>query len=145
MSHFVKASEGISAESYKHTDTFAKYGEGKGKASSPANWLFQSSTILSALHVLVSSIFLVSVCKRFISNRAAEAYVDNANCTYINQAKQHEPPSQIQNKIQKIAQTWETLLYETEGDLSLSKTYWWLLNWVWEGGKTRLATMQERP
>eukprot|EP00957_Ditylum_brightwellii_P114553 8734661-Ditylum_brightwellii.AAC.1 len=37
MSHFVKTSEGILAESYKHTDTFAKCGEGKGKASSPSN------------------------------------------------------------------------------------------------------------
>eukprot|EP00957_Ditylum_brightwellii_P138764 10577742-Ditylum_brightwellii.AAC.1 len=37
MSHFLKMSEGISAESYKHTDIFAKYGEGQGKASSPSN------------------------------------------------------------------------------------------------------------
>eukprot|EP00957_Ditylum_brightwellii_P026314 1990300-Ditylum_brightwellii.AAC.1 len=52
MSHFVITSEGILAESYKHTDVFAKYREGQGKASSPSNWLFQSSTILNALHVL---------------------------------------------------------------------------------------------
>eukprot|EP00957_Ditylum_brightwellii_P068955 5233722-Ditylum_brightwellii.AAC.1 len=37
ISHFVKTSEGILAESYKRTDTFAKYEEGQGKASSPSN------------------------------------------------------------------------------------------------------------
>eukprot|EP00957_Ditylum_brightwellii_P035127 2663743-Ditylum_brightwellii.AAC.1 len=58
MSHFVKTSESISAESYKHTDAFARYGEGQDKASSPSNWLFQSSTILNILHALVSGIFL---------------------------------------------------------------------------------------
>eukprot|EP00957_Ditylum_brightwellii_P195232 14873803-Ditylum_brightwellii.AAC.1 len=52
MSHFVKTSEGISAESYKHTDNFAKYGEGQGKALSPSKWLFHSSTFLDALHAL---------------------------------------------------------------------------------------------
>eukprot|EP00957_Ditylum_brightwellii_P140170 10680860-Ditylum_brightwellii.AAC.1 len=31
------------------------------------------------------------------------------------------------------------------GKLSLSKTYWWLLYWVWDRGKVRLATTQERP
>eukprot|EP00957_Ditylum_brightwellii_P170662 12990724-Ditylum_brightwellii.AAC.1 len=52
MSHFVKTSEGASAESYKHTDTFANYGKEQGKASSPSIWLFQSLTILNALHAL---------------------------------------------------------------------------------------------
>eukprot|EP00957_Ditylum_brightwellii_P104634 7973176-Ditylum_brightwellii.AAC.1 len=37
MPHFVKTSEGILAENYKHTDAFAKYGKGQGKASSPSN------------------------------------------------------------------------------------------------------------
>eukprot|EP00957_Ditylum_brightwellii_P090427 6886363-Ditylum_brightwellii.AAC.2 len=60
MSHHVKMPEGILAESYKHTDTFTKYGERQGKASSLSNWLFQSLTILNALHALASSIFLVS-------------------------------------------------------------------------------------
>eukprot|EP00957_Ditylum_brightwellii_P151122 11507064-Ditylum_brightwellii.AAC.1 len=54
MEYYVKTSEGILAECYKHSETFAKYGEGQGKASSPSNWLFQSSTILNALHALVS-------------------------------------------------------------------------------------------
>eukprot|EP00957_Ditylum_brightwellii_P020569 1550553-Ditylum_brightwellii.AAC.1 len=58
MLHFVKTSEGISAESYKHTGAFAKYGEGQGKASSPSNWLFQFLTIMNALHALVGGILL---------------------------------------------------------------------------------------
>eukprot|EP00957_Ditylum_brightwellii_P035046 2657035-Ditylum_brightwellii.AAC.1 len=37
MSHFVETPEGILDKSYKHTDAFAKYGEGQGKALSPSN------------------------------------------------------------------------------------------------------------
>eukprot|EP00957_Ditylum_brightwellii_P197865 15073317-Ditylum_brightwellii.AAC.1 len=40
---------------------------------------------------------------------------------------------------------WETLLYSTGGELSLNNKYWWLLYWIWEGGKARLATKQECP
>eukprot|EP00957_Ditylum_brightwellii_P140870 10730896-Ditylum_brightwellii.AAC.1 len=54
MEHYVKTSEGILVGCYKHSETFAKYGEDQGKASSPSNWLFQSSTIPNAPHALVS-------------------------------------------------------------------------------------------
>eukprot|EP00957_Ditylum_brightwellii_P039967 3025719-Ditylum_brightwellii.AAC.1 len=53
-------SEGVSNNHYKHTSEYGKFGEGQGKASSPSNWLFQSSTILNALHDPVSSIFLLA-------------------------------------------------------------------------------------
>eukprot|EP00957_Ditylum_brightwellii_P160912 12250978-Ditylum_brightwellii.AAC.1 len=54
MTHYVKTSEGVSNNHYKHTLEYGKFGEGQGKASSPSNWLFQSSTILNALHALIS-------------------------------------------------------------------------------------------
>eukprot|EP00957_Ditylum_brightwellii_P062119 4714436-Ditylum_brightwellii.AAC.1 len=60
MQHYVKTSEGVSVECYKHSENFAKYGEDQGKASSPSNWLLQLSTILNALHALVHSIFLIT-------------------------------------------------------------------------------------
>eukprot|EP00957_Ditylum_brightwellii_P119161 9089580-Ditylum_brightwellii.AAC.1 len=37
MEHYVKTSEGFSAECYKHSETFAKYGEGQSKASSSSH------------------------------------------------------------------------------------------------------------
>eukprot|EP00957_Ditylum_brightwellii_P011231 850026-Ditylum_brightwellii.AAC.1 len=79
MTHYVKTSKGISNNHYNHTLEYGKFGEGQGKASSLSNWLFQSSTILNALHALVSSIFLISICQKFIAKRTAEAYVDDAD------------------------------------------------------------------
>eukprot|EP00957_Ditylum_brightwellii_P095744 7294888-Ditylum_brightwellii.AAC.2 len=107
---------------------FAKYSRGQRKSLSPSNWLFQLSTILNVLHALVNGIFLVSICKKFISRRAAEAYVNNTDCTHLDQSKH---------------QMWETLLYSTGSELSLNKTYWWLLYWLWEGGKAHLTTKHD--
>eukprot|EP00957_Ditylum_brightwellii_P180036 13714826-Ditylum_brightwellii.AAC.1 len=52
ITHYVKTSEGVSNDNYKHTLEYRKFGEGQGKASSPSNLLFQSSMILNALHAL---------------------------------------------------------------------------------------------
>eukprot|EP00957_Ditylum_brightwellii_P003214 244903-Ditylum_brightwellii.AAC.1 len=61
MTHCIKTSKGVSNDHYKHTSEYRKFGEGQGKASSLSNWMFQSSTILNALHALVSGIFLISI------------------------------------------------------------------------------------
>eukprot|EP00957_Ditylum_brightwellii_P040237 3044608-Ditylum_brightwellii.AAC.1 len=143
--HYIKTSNGILNDHYKHTSEYGKVGEGQGKASSPSNWLFQLSTILNTLHALVSGIFLISICQKFTVKCTAEAYVDDTDCTYIDQTNQNEPPAQIRQKIQHIAQTWENLLYSTGGELSLKKTHWWLRTWIWEGGKAHLATREECP
>eukprot|EP00957_Ditylum_brightwellii_P048799 3702341-Ditylum_brightwellii.AAC.1 len=52
MTHYVKTSEGVSNDHYKHTPEYGKFGEGQGKASSLSNWLFQLPMILNALHAL---------------------------------------------------------------------------------------------
>eukprot|EP00957_Ditylum_brightwellii_P067317 5108814-Ditylum_brightwellii.AAC.1 len=46
----------------------------------------------------------------------------------------------IQNNIENIAQTWENLIFGPGYKLSLKKTYWWMIWWVWNGGKATMAT-----
>eukprot|EP00957_Ditylum_brightwellii_P052074 3949801-Ditylum_brightwellii.AAC.1 len=115
-------SNGVSNDHYKHTLEYGKFGEGQGKASSPSNWLFQLSTILNALHALISGIFLFSICQNFTTKRTAEAYMDDADCAYIDQTKQNKTPAQIRQKIQQLAQTWENLLYGTGTFSEMPKT-----------------------
>eukprot|EP00957_Ditylum_brightwellii_P005717 436232-Ditylum_brightwellii.AAC.1 len=54
-------------------------------------------------------------------------------------------PQELRDRINKIGQTWEQLLYGSGGLLSALKTYWYLLFWVWENGKAQLATASELP
>eukprot|EP00957_Ditylum_brightwellii_P057630 4370219-Ditylum_brightwellii.AAC.1 len=63
MCHPVKTATGVSSKHYMHKPGNKKDSEGQGKTSSPSNWPFQISTMLSALHRLVLSINMVSVCK----------------------------------------------------------------------------------
>eukprot|EP00957_Ditylum_brightwellii_P025334 1916634-Ditylum_brightwellii.AAC.1 len=69
MKHYIKTAEGVSQEHYQHTDSYAKFGERQGKSSSPSNWLFQSSTILNALHSLVGGIFSTASAKKLYPSK----------------------------------------------------------------------------
>eukprot|EP00957_Ditylum_brightwellii_P130682 9969540-Ditylum_brightwellii.AAC.1 len=105
MKHYVKTKAGITRKFYKHEPNYEKFGEGQGKTSSPSNWLFQSSTLLKALHYLCVGIHLFSVCRKFVEKHIAEAYVDDADCTYVDQSDQeNETPTRIRNRLKKIAQ-----------------------------------------
>eukprot|EP00957_Ditylum_brightwellii_P068446 5196543-Ditylum_brightwellii.AAC.1 len=72
MKHFVKTNAGITKDFYKHKPSDEKFGEGQGKTSSLSNWLFQSSTLLNALHYLCTGICLFSVCQKYVEKRVAE-------------------------------------------------------------------------
>eukprot|EP00957_Ditylum_brightwellii_P022391 1689424-Ditylum_brightwellii.AAC.1 len=54
-------------------------------------------------------------------------------------------PVTIWESIGKIAQTWEQLLFGLGGKLSPKKTHWWLIWWIWEGSKAKIATKEEMP
>eukprot|EP00957_Ditylum_brightwellii_P103510 7886698-Ditylum_brightwellii.AAC.2 len=83
MKHHAKTKAGVTKEFYKHEDHHEKFGKGQGKTSSPANWLFQSSMLLSALHHLCIGIHLFSVCHKCVAKQVAEAYVDDMGCAYV--------------------------------------------------------------
>eukprot|EP00957_Ditylum_brightwellii_P042872 3245283-Ditylum_brightwellii.AAC.1 len=72
MKHHVKTKAGVTMEYYTHKANNKKFGEGQGKTSPPSNWLFQSLTLLNALHLLCKGIFLFSVCKKFVERRVDE-------------------------------------------------------------------------
>ena len=145
MQHHVKTAHGISKTLYRHIRRYRKFSEGQGKTSSPSNWLFTSSTLLNALHSLCTGLFITSICKKIVSKRVAEAYVDDSDCTLADQRTQDDSPTQICNKFENIAQTWEQLLFSSGGLLSLDKTFWWLIWWDWTNGEPELANKNKLP
>eukprot|EP00957_Ditylum_brightwellii_P007205 547179-Ditylum_brightwellii.AAC.2 len=112
MRHHIKTKAGITKDHYKHELGSKIYSEGQGKASSPSNWLFQISTLLGAFHKMVLGIQMFSVCKRYIEKRVAEAFVDDTDCTYVDQDDQvNITPTCIQDRLKSVAQTWENLIF----------------------------------
>ncbi len=62
---------------------------------------------LSALHSMVSGLFLTSICHKSTSEKVVESYMEDTDCMYCNQTKLNETvPTTTTNKVQNIAQTW---------------------------------------
>eukprot|EP00957_Ditylum_brightwellii_P097145 7398290-Ditylum_brightwellii.AAC.1 len=137
---------GVSREHYRHEPGNKKYGEGQGKTSSPSNWLFQTSTMLGTLNWLVLGINMFNVCKQYVENCVAESFVDDTDCTYLDQQdQQNETPTRIRDRLQSIAQTWENFIFGLGGCLSHYKTYWWMFWWIWNGEHAKMVTSAEVP
>ena len=47
--------------------------------------------------------------------------------------------------LQKMAQSWECLLFTTGGAINLQKSFWILLTWQWKNGVTKLSTPTQEP
>eukprot|EP00957_Ditylum_brightwellii_P110447 8423291-Ditylum_brightwellii.AAC.1 len=61
MKHYVQTIACESTEFYQYSEEYTKGGERQGKTSSPPNWLFQSSTLLSSLEEQCNGLYLTSV------------------------------------------------------------------------------------
>eukprot|EP00957_Ditylum_brightwellii_P192457 14652351-Ditylum_brightwellii.AAC.1 len=102
--YHIKTKAGITKKHYQSTHNCPSFGEGQGKGSSPSNWLFQVSTLFTALHSLCTDVRLFSVFKTKEAERVADAYVDNMGNTYVDKDKQNdETPTAICDNIQHIA------------------------------------------
>eukprot|EP00957_Ditylum_brightwellii_P211158 15365826-Ditylum_brightwellii.AAC.1 len=81
---------GISSEQYESTEDCPLFGEGQGYGLSPPNWLFALSTLLIALNNLCVGILMFSVCRKFKAERVTDAYMDDADNTYVNEERNKE-------------------------------------------------------
>eukprot|EP00957_Ditylum_brightwellii_P059837 4542780-Ditylum_brightwellii.AAC.1 len=100
--------------------------------------------MLSILHSLVLGINMVSICKRYVKDRVAESFVDDTDCTYLDQQDQeNEIRTRLRDRLQSIAQTWENLIFGSGGCLSHDKMYRWMIWWIWDGEHAKMATSAE--
>eukprot|EP00957_Ditylum_brightwellii_P062649 4755054-Ditylum_brightwellii.AAC.1 len=123
MQHLIKTVYGISKGSYGHSEEFGNWGEGQG-----------------------AGLYILNTCKQFVASRIGEAYVDDANNAAIDQhTQQTDTQISITEKITKIAQTWEKLLFDSGGKLSIKKSRCYMFWWVWKNGKPHSASKEEAP
>eukprot|EP00957_Ditylum_brightwellii_P090687 6907259-Ditylum_brightwellii.AAC.1 len=102
--HHIKTTAGMTDTFYQSTPDCPSFGKGQGKGSSPSNWLFTVSTLLSALHNPYTGVKLFSVCRSKKAERVADAYVDDTGNTYVNEEKQlDETPKSIRDSLRHIA------------------------------------------
>lgn len=74
---------------------------------------------------------------------ATSDYVSDPSLT--GDQNQVEEIDQTVQKLDKLAQHWEWLLFSTGGCIYLQKSHCYLMTWLWKNGIPRLATTDQAP
>jgi hypothetical protein len=90
------------------------------------------------------NITIMSVAKTNRISFVGEAFVDDTGLGTNNFTSENNHKDLILN-LQRLAQTWEKLLFSTGGALNLSKCFWFSLSWRWTNGHAKIHTALSAP
>ena len=134
----LRTGHGISTRSYVE----------KGSSASPAIWMAVLDPILWSLAEKFQGFKLESPSGIQI-NRIGDAYVDDVVLTLTHPDETLSNKKQIETLpalMEAFLQDFERKLYTTGGELSLAKTFWYMIALVHKDtGEARMATKEEAP
>ena len=137
MQYTVKTVYGVSEDNYHGTSFEPLFGTGQGSGASPAVWLTLVVVLLNTLDRLVPDrINFVPLIGDKKHKRLVDAFVDDTSLGFTSAGQNNY--EEIIERLQKVAQTWEHLLYLSGGKLNLSKCSWYVMYWQWEKGRPKL-------
>jgi hypothetical protein len=142
--HRIKTLYGTSEETYTNHPQHRLYGPGQGSTIGPFLWLLCFILIFMSLPEQTPNITLMSVAKTNRISFVGEAFVDDTGLGTNNFTSENNHKDLILD-LQRLAQTWEKLLFSTGGALNLSKCFWFLLSWRWTNGHATLHTELSAP
>ena len=135
MQYRVKTAFGISNHHYTSEHGKPLFGTGQGSGASPAVWLTLVVILMNTLdRITRERIRFRSPDSTMRHQRLIDAFVDDTSLAFNDNGNQMGYDEMI-TKMEKIAQTWETLLAFSGGALNLKKCSWSMIFWEWKNGR----------
>ena len=132
MKYTVKTVYGISGNNYHGTVFSPLFGTGQGSGASPAIWLSLVVILLQTLDRLIPDrINFSSLSGNIVQSRLSDAFVDDTSLGFTSSSDNTDINGLI-TRLEKVAQTWEHLLFLSGGKLNLAKCSWFIVRWEWK-------------
>ena len=134
MIHRVRTAFGDSEGTYggSNSNKFTSPPQGvlQGNASGPIIWTILSSIIFKCLHSRGYSVEFCSSLSRNLFCLVGFCYVDD--CDLIQKG---QDPLEVLQSMQSLIQSWRDLMLVTGAAISIDKSWWYLIDFVWKKGK----------
>jgi len=134
MIHRIRTAFGDSEITYGGDDIgeWMNYPQGvlQGNASGPTIWSVLSSIIFEILHKRGFAIEYCTSISKELFHMVGFAYVDD--CDLIQSGSD---PITVLQSMQNLINSWGSLMEVTGGAISVDKSWWYLIDYVWKRGK----------
>ena len=135
MKYTVKTVYVISEYYYCGTASHLLAGTGQGSEASPAVWLTICSVIINAYCLAATrKMNFIDPTGTIRSERSLDAIEDDTSVLGLTDYPGGKPMSALTmfKLLEKCAQTWQNILFASEGALELSKCYYYMIQWHWD-------------
>ena len=134
MVHKIRTMYGDSFLTYGGDDIgdWSNYPQGvlQGNASGPTIWVLVSSIIFDILHKRGFAVHICSCISKEVFKLVGFSYVDDCDLIQSGLA-----PKDVLNSMQRLINNWGSLMQVTGAALSVDKSWWYLVDYVWHKGK----------
>jgi hypothetical protein len=136
LKHFVRTAHGDSTTFFESNDVHpvAIQGVGQGNGAGPQIWALISTVILNMLRTEGWGASFTSPIDRREIQFVGYSFVDDTDLIVANQGK-WENATEVLQALQAAMEEWEGGLRATGGALEPSKTFYYLVDFLWDKGK----------
>jgi hypothetical protein len=142
--HYVRTGYGDSSNSYGGPLwQLPIHGIGQGNGAGPAIWAVVSTPLLNVLRQLGFGFSYITPISCTLTNFCGFAFVDDTDLIQL--LHSNSSAEEVRFKLQQAIDTWEGLLSSMAGAIVPEKTYWYLIDFCWQGGDWRYRSIAECP
>ncbi len=142
--HRIRTAFGVSEKKYGDDRDIPLQGLGQGNGCGPAGWAIVSTPIINLMRAAgFGATFLTAISVSLVAF-VCYAFVDDTDVVHTAQDV-NTTGEEIMRQMQTVIDHWEGGLRATGGAIVPKKSYWYLIDWIWERGKWRYATQEDIP
>lgn len=142
--HRIRTAFGVSVKKYGHDREEPLQGLGQGNGCGPAGWAVVSTPIINMMRVAGFGATFFSAMSVTLIAFVCYAFVDDTDVVHTAQDV-FTTGKTIMVEMQTVIDHWEGGLRATGGAIVPKKSYWYLIDWIWEKNRWRYATIEDIP
>ena len=141
--HYIKTGFERSGATYGNEQTPIQ-GTGQGNGAAPALWALISTKIIRMMERAGHGVHLLTSITAVAISIVCFAFVDDTDTVHSGKTVQTSG-EEVMEQFQEAVDRWEGGLTATGGAIEPTKTFWYLIDFQWDGSRYQYRTMDDMP